>query len=76
MCEDHETFIVNKKSDSFLKKIQENELDSARSKCSKLQRDHELLMIEKSDRIKDLQDQVTKASSKACFRIHMKLRIF
>jgi hypothetical protein len=39
--------------------LQENELDSSRSKCNKIQRDHEILMIEKSDRIKELQDQVS-----------------
>ena len=33
-------------------------MDSSRSKCSKIQRDHELLMIEKSETIKELQERL------------------
>ena len=33
-------------------------MDSSRSKCSKVQREHELLMIEKSETIKELQERL------------------
>ena len=50
-------FKYNGKLVDFKLQLKNTSVDP-RSKCTKVHRDHEILMIEKSDRVKELQDQV------------------